>query len=282
MSTSDLSYKAYSFADHKVVYLILEETFKAFGVHYYLIGANARDVQLYKAGGKPNRGTADIDFAVMLPDIKTYNDLKNQLKEKGFADAVGNLPYRLYYEASNTVVDLLPYGEIAQKYTVSFTERELELSVIGLEEVGLETENFEHPEGFTMHVTPAHGIVILKLISWSEKPDRTKDLQDIKALLEVAWNLYEDEFFKESSIYSDLFNEPNFDTHLAAARVMGRKMQVVLNLNAQLKQLIVNEIQKELGDHAGLKSQQMVWGTNQTIEEIRNIFNALYKGLNDQ
>lgn len=282
MNTSDQSYKAYSFADHKVVYLILEETFKAFGVHYYLIGANARDVQLYKAGGKPNRGTADIDFAVMLPDIKTYNDLKNQLKTKGFADAVGNLPYRLYYEPSNTVVDLLPYGEIAQQYTVSFTERDIELSVVGLDEVGRGWENFEHPEGFTIPVTPAHGIVILKLISWSEKPDRTKDLQDIKALLEVAWNLYEAEFFQENSPYSDLFNEPAFDMHLAAARVMGRKMQAVLNQNEQLKQLIVNEIQKELEDRAGPKSKQMVWGTNQTIEEIKHIFNALLKGLKDQ
>lgn len=76
MSTLDQSYKAYSFANHKEVYLALEKCFVHFGIKYYLIGANARDVQLYKAGVKPNRGTADIDFAIMLPDIEKYNALR--------------------------------------------------------------------------------------------------------------------------------------------------------------------------------------------------------------
>ena len=69
MSTSDQSYKQYSFAEHKEVYQKLETAFVKFNAHYYLIGANARDVQLYKAGQKPNRGTADIDFAVMIPSM---------------------------------------------------------------------------------------------------------------------------------------------------------------------------------------------------------------------
>jgi len=281
MSILDQSYKAYSFANHKEVYLALEKCFVFFSIKYYLIGANARDVQLYKAGAKPNRGTADIDFAVMLPDIEKYNELKTHLLNNGFDQARGNLPYRLIYSASNTVIDLLPFGQIAQKSTVQFSERKMGLSVVGLHEVALDTEVFEHPEGFTIPVTPAHGIVILKLISWSEKPERTKDLMDIKALLDAAWELYVDEIFVENSEYSDLFDD-DFATHIVAARVMGRKMQNILNRDAHLKTLIINELEKELNDKAASKSQYIIAGTEQSMQEIQLIFNALLMGINDK
>ena len=279
MSRSNLTYKAYSFADHKEVYAVLEQVFKKFGVHYYLIGANARDVQLYKAGVKPNRGTADIDFAVMLPNLQTYEEIKAELKSKGFADAYGNVPHRLIYAVTNSVVDLLPYGAISQQNTVNFTDRDMELSVIGMNEVGNATENFEHPEGITIPVSPAHGIVILKLISWSEKPERTKDLQDIKSLLAVAWELYEAEVFVENSPYSDVLDIEPFQMHIAAAQVMGRKMQEVLNSNTELKGLIGTQIQNELNTTVGPKTQIMISGTHQTVAEIKQIFQALLLGM---
>ncbi len=280
MSTLDQSYKAYSFANHKEVYLALEKCFVHFGIKYYLIGANARDVQLYKAGVKPNRGTADIDFAIMLPDIEKYNALRTYLLNNGFEQAWGNLPYRLMYSDSNTVIDLLPYGQIAQKHTVQFTERNMEISVTGLHEVALDAEIFTHPEGITIPVTPAHGLVILKLISWSENQERTKDLNDIKALLDAAWELYVDEVFNENSEYSDLFND-DFETHIVAARVMGRKMQNILNIDNNLKALIINELEKELDINKARKSQYIIAGTEQSMQDIQLIFNALLMGIND-
>ena len=281
MNTSKTSYKEYSFATHKEVYILLEQVFKEFGIHYYLIGANARDIYMYKAGVKPSRGTADIDFAVMLPDFDVHDRLYTVLKLRGFKEAYGNEPYRLYYEKSKTVIDLLPYGTIAQNNTVSFTERNLELSVIGFEEVGTETELFEHPEGISIPVSSAHGIVLLKLISWSEKHERTKDLTDIKALLDIAWNLYENEFFSKNSPHADLFDVENFDMYLSAARVMGRKMQTILNQNSKLKSTIIYEIESELKSDAGNKSLQMAKDGRKTVEEIQAIFNALWFGIND-
>lgn len=120
MSTSNLTYKDYSFADHGDVYNILEKVFSRFGINYYLIGANARDVHLYKKGIKPNRGTADVDFAVMVPDFKIYNALFDALCELGFRKV--NEPYRLFYDKTNTVIDLMPYGELEENYTVEQPE----------------------------------------------------------------------------------------------------------------------------------------------------------------
>lgn len=120
MSTSNLTYKDYSFANHKEVYQALEEVFIKHDIIYYLVGANARDVQLYKAGIKPTRGTADIDFAVMVPDFQVYDLIFEELCKRGFRKTNEN--YRLIYDKTNTVLDLMPYGKIEQDYTVNFDE----------------------------------------------------------------------------------------------------------------------------------------------------------------
>jgi predicted nucleotidyltransferase len=281
MNTSDLTYREYSFADHKEVYLKLDEAFRQFDAHYYLIGANARDVQLYRSGKKPNRGTADIDFAVMLPSMEVYDELREHLKTIGFEETYGKMPYRLFYPASNTVIDLLPYGEFAQENTIHFKERDIELSIVGFQEVGTSIEKFEHPEGITIPVSPAHGIVILKLISWSEKPARTKDLLDIHALLEGAWELYQDEVVTSDSQYADLLEIDPFDIHLTAARIMGRKMHPILAQSEQLKTKIHTALSKKEIQGANT-AKQMAVEMNKTVEEIEVILDAILLGITDE
>jgi predicted nucleotidyltransferase len=95
MNTSNQTFKQYSFAHHAKVYAILETVFAEYGITYYLIGANARDVQLYKQDIKPTRGTADIDFAVMIPDFEIYNSIFKTLCTKGFRNT--KEAYRLVF-----------------------------------------------------------------------------------------------------------------------------------------------------------------------------------------
>lgn len=105
MSTSNPTYKDYSFAHHGKVYLILEKVFAQFGIAYYLVGVNARELQLYKAGIKPSRATADIDFAVMVSDFQVYNYLFDTLAKHGFAKTPEN--YRMIYNKTNRIIDLM-------------------------------------------------------------------------------------------------------------------------------------------------------------------------------
>lgn len=281
MSTSPQNFKAYSFAHHAEVYQILEKVFASHGIHYYLIGANARDVALYKAGAKPSRATADIDFALMVPDHASFESLKTDLKKHGFEETKGQMPYRLFHTKSNTVIDLLPYGKIAQNDTVSFTERQVALSTVGMMEVGTATEVFEHPEGFSIPVSPAHGLVILKLIAWSEKPGRTKDLEDIASLLETAWPLYEPELYKEDSEHADLFDAEDFEMGTAAAQVMGRKMQEVLQLNEALRTNILNMFGTELVAETGPMTLAIAKAMDQNIAYAQNIIMAIHKGITE-
>jgi len=280
MSISSLTYKDYSFAHHGEVYFILEKVFAQFGISYYLVGANARDVQLYKKGIKPSRGTADIDFAIMIPDFETYNAVFETLCTMGFRKATES--FRLYFEKTNTAIDLMPYGEIEQEYTVTFIDRELTLSVLGFKEVGEKTERFQpENENFTIPVSPVEGILILKLVAWIEKPEtRIKDLEDISFLLKHGWDLYEDEAYAD---HLDLFDD-DFEQTKTAARIIGRKMRPILEQNSKLHQTIVMVLENSIATKQKAENPeiQLAQSMNKTIEEIQHILSLILQGINDK
>jgi predicted nucleotidyltransferase len=278
MSTLNQTYKDYSFQYHGEVYIILEEVFSKYGIAYYLIGANARDVHLYKKGIKPARGTADIDFAIMVPDFEMYNTLFKELCNHGFREV--NEPYRLVFDKTNTVLDLMPYGEIEEAYTVNFTDRQLSLSVLGFKEVGQHIQNIEIPEeGFTLPVTPIEGLFILKLISWKDKPSfRTKDLDDLSFLLKHAWDIYEEEAYTH---HPDLFEDDNFDMHTAAAKIIGKKMALILAENKLLKNTITTILEEAAKEDGKAKNPEVTVALNMniTILKAKAILSYMLNGI---
>ncbi|WP_179374350.1 nucleotidyl transferase AbiEii/AbiGii toxin family protein [Winogradskyella wichelsiae] len=280
MSTSNQTYKQYSFAHHAKVYAILEAVFAKYGINYYLIGANARDVQLYKQGIKPSRGTADIDFAIMVPDIDMYQSIFTELCDNGFKTTKEG--YRLVYNETNTVLDLMPYGEIEQEFTVNFIDRDITLSVLGFSEVGEHIESVTIKEGnYTLPVSPIEGIIILKLMSWTDKPDlRVKDLEDISFLLHHAWTLYEDEAYEN---HLDLFDDDNFDTQIVAARIIGRKMKQIINQNDTLKNSILEILNKGIAKKDKAENPEVILAQsmNKSIEDIQVLLSSILGGIND-
>ena len=278
MSTLNPTYKDYSFAYHGEVYKILEKIFSENNIKYYLVGANARDVQLFKAGIKPTRGTADIDFAVMIPDFVVYDKLFDELCGRGFRRTKEN--YRLVYDKTNTVLDLMPYGEIEQDYTVNFTERDITLSVLGFKEVGEYAEEISIKDaGFSLPTSPVVGLIILKLISWNDKQDRTKDLEDISLLLKSGWDFYEEEAYEN---HLDLFDD-NFEMTTAAARIIGRKMKPILELNKKLYQTIIDILNVAILEKpkAGNTEIILAQNMNKSLEEVQGVLSEIKKGIEE-
>ncbi|WP_339655357.1 hypothetical protein [uncultured Maribacter sp.] len=278
MSISNLTYKEYSFLKHGEVYQILEEVFTAHNIKYYLIGANARDVQLYRAGLKPTRNTADIDFAVMVPDINIYQSLFNELYNRGFKKT--NEIYRLVYDKTNTILDLLPYGKIEQNHTINFDQRDMELSVLGFKEVGEQVENINIKEaGFTLPTTPVVGLIILKLVSWSDKQDRIKDLEDISLLLNSGWAFYEAEAYEN---HLDLFDD-DFKMITAAARIIGRKMKPILASNEKLQQTIINILDDAILEKpkANITEVTLALNMKKSLQEVQLILNEIKVGIEE-
>jgi len=280
MSISNPTYKDYSFANHGEVYQILEEVFTSHNIKYYLIGANARDVQLYKVGLKPARNTADIDFAVMVPDFQKYDVLFDELCSRGFKKT--NESYRLIYDKTNTILDLLPYGEIEQDYTVNFDARDISLSVLGFKEVGEQAEDVTIKEaGFSLPTSSVVGLIILKLVSWSDKQDRTKDLEDISLLLNSGWEFYEAEAYEN---HLDLFNDDNFEMITAAARIIGRKMKPILASNEKLYQTIMNILEDAIREKpkANMTEVTLALNMKKSLQEVQRILSEIKQGIKEE
>jgi len=276
MSISNPTYKDYSFANHGEVYQILEEVFTSHNIKYYLIGANARDVQLYKAGLKPARNTADIDFAVMVPDFEKYDVLFNELCSRGFKKTTES--YRLLYDKNDTILDLLPYGEIEQNYTVNFDARDISLSVLGFKEVGEQAEEVTIKEaGFSLPTSPVVGLIILKLVSWNDKKDRIKDLEDISLLLYSGWEFYEDEAYEK---HLDLFDD-DFEMTTAAARIIGRKMKPILASNEKLHQTIMHLLEEAILEKPKANTTEVILALNmkKSLQEVQKILSQIKQGI---
>lgn len=276
MSKSSSTYKEYSFSDHGEVYQVLEKAFAHFNIAYYLIGANARDVYLYKAGSKPERLTGDIDFAVMVPDMVTYQNIFEYLIVQGFKTT--QEPYRLIYLKTNTIIDVMPYGKIEQQYTVHFDKRDITLSVLGYTEVAQQKESFTLPETtIEIPISPLEGLIILKLVSWSEKPARQKDLDDIAHLLKESWELLEEEAYAQ---HQDLFIE-GFNQTRAAARILGRRMKPILAQNDKLHSTVITILMEAINPalRTGNLEITLAKTLRNDLEETRNILSEMVQGI---
>ncbi len=280
MSTSNQTYKETSFDRNKEVFEIVDRVFVNLGIKYYLIGANARDIHLFKIGKTPSRMTFDVDFAIMVPDKVAYDSIIGELLKENMIKT--SKPFSLVYEPKNIIVDILPYGEIAQMGSVNFNQRNTEISVLGYEEVSGFIENYETASGMVIPVTPFEGLIILKLMAWNDNDDRQKDLDDISELLGQSFELFTDEIFE---VHNDLFDENmEFDETIFAARVIGRKMAPILSKNKMLKKEIISIIQEATASEtkASIMEYTLAQNLEKSIEQIKTILSAMLLGIEDK
>lgn len=237
MNTSSQTYKELSIPYFREVFEIIDEVMLKFGIPYYLIGASAIALELLKKNIKPSRGTKDIDFAIMISSISVFEDIVIELQNEGFNKV--QAPWTLYHSKFKVVIDLLPFGEIEEHFTINFTDRKTDLHVLGFKEV-LEDSNRVSIEEKYVQIPTLPGMVILKLIAWSDRPEeRGNDLYDILRIIEYYFNLKYNEIVEH---HYDIILVENFDQLKIAARVLGRHAGSFLIKSAQLK----NRIQQTL------------------------------------
>ena len=271
-----MNFKEYAIPAFQEVFDLLDQVCSRLDVELYLIGAQARDIHFLEKGIKPSRGTRDIDFAIMLPNIESYEKVMDELVRIGFRKV--KEPYRLIHDTSNTVVDILPFGEIEEQGTVKFTDRQIEVSMVGMSEV------LSLPEKITfgntiVKVAPLSGMVILKLISYNERKERTKDLEDIKDIMLNYFDLNNDRFYEQHLDLLDELSTANF-VQEAAARLVGRDMRTILDRNLELKNSIIRIIETEINETGGSITRYFLSkGYFNDAETLKSLFSKLHKGL---
>ncbi len=238
MSKSNQTYKELAIPYFKEVFDIIDDVLVKLNIPYYLIGASAVALELLKGGIKPSRGTKDIDFAIMIASIQEFEAVVEALLKYGFNKV--EAPWTLYNDKFNIAIDLLPFGEIEEKFTIQFNERYTDLHVLGFSEVLQESGTVQIEEK-SLKIPSLPGMVILKLIAWSDRPeDRDNDLYDILRIIEHYFDLNFDEIVEH---HNDTFpKEDDLDQFKIAARVLGRKASQFLNISEAINDRILKTI----------------------------------------
>lgn len=275
MNSSNQSYKELAIPYFKKVFEIIDATMIKHKIPYYLIGVNAIALELLKNGIKPNRGTKDIDFAIMISKMEQYEELSETLVNKGFNRA--KAPWTFYSEKYDVAIDILPFGEIEEQDTVQFNERYSDLHVLGFKEV-LEESNEVQIEEKIVNIPPLPGMIILKLLAWSDRPEeRENDLSDI---LRIIDHYFDNNFDEIVEYHNDVFGEEGFDKTIISAEVLGRKARKILVKSAVLENRIIRILEQNLKSEAQSKIAR-TWATrkNWEIEYALKVIKSFQKGI---
>lgn len=209
----------------------MEAVFVKFDIDYYIVGAFARDIQFQTKQPDSNfRKTNDVDLAVCISHEDRYNEVMDALVATGsfVRDEIEiiKLHYHLGIE-----VDLIPFGEIEdEKRDVKLTKPKVfTLQMPGFREAASFTEEIKSGN-LILKTCPIEGLVMLKLISWDDKPKRTHDLTDIDNIIDAYFDWNSDEVYE---FHNDIFNnydgvEPGTWEKVISAHVIGRKMKPLL------------------------------------------------------
>jgi len=275
MSTSNQTYKKLSIPYFRESFDCIDEVMRELTIPYYLIGINAIALELLKEGIKPSRGTKDIDFAVMISSINEYEQISAALGAKGFNKVAA--PWTFYSETYKVAIAVLPFGEIEEDYTVNFNERYTDLHMLGFREVMEEAVPVQIEEKIA-NIPPLAGMVILKLIAWSDRPEeRENDLSDILKIIEHYYALKWDEIVE---IHYDTLDKEPFDQKIIAAEVLGRNARLYLDKSKGISERVLKVLETNLQD-ASKSAIAKEWARklDVDIEYAFDLLTAFQKGI---
>jgi len=224
----------------------MQGVFTDFGIDYYLVGAVARDIHLSAdADAEAVRKTKDVDLAITINDNGQYNELKKALIATGHFTSHPKEAIKLFYKGG-IEVDLLPFGEIeGPNRNINLTDPTFVLNMQGFREIYPFVNDIMVEENFAVKVCTMEGIVLLKLISNDDRPERTKDISDIEHIIKVYFDLNSGDIYEEHFDTMDLYDIAESDyLQLVCCRVIGRKMKGLLNDSDQLRVRIERILEK--------------------------------------
>lgn len=275
MSSLKTTYKELTIPYFKEAFQIIDEVLTEHGTPYYLIGASAIALEMLKYGIKPARGTKDIDFALMISSVDEYNIILASILKRGFVKVAA--PWTIRHPDYKIIIDLLPFGKIEESFNVNFKDKDIDLHVLGFTEVMEDSITVEIEEKIAK-IPSLHGMVILKLISWSDRPeDRIDDPYDILLIMDKYFEMFDDEIYES---HSDLFEEEKDDLILISARVLGRKAAQILSKSDKLKDRILRVLHENIQDPRNSKiAERWAIEHNINIEYAINLLEEFKNGI---
>jgi predicted nucleotidyltransferase len=210
---------------------LLEEVCKGLDTNFLVVGAFARDIiQEQIFGGQRGLHTKDIDIGILLPDWSTYEKVIEELtQQRGFRP--GRLVHE-FFSPTNIQTDILPFGQVEKERSISFpASPHFGINMMGFAEAWKQRLTVVLDGKQEINIPSASGIILLKLIAWSDRhpqPVSLKHITDIGELLESYYFGTYDEV-SEDPIFADVYDLLGDDTLLPlhSAVVGGRKLRAM-------------------------------------------------------
>ena len=156
-------------------------------VPFMVFGAFARELHFYHQHGIPcSRRTNDVDFGLQLADWEAYRHFRDEMKAMDFDSDNPEHPEKLIHGRSRQEIDLLPFGEIAEKgQRIIWPSDNSPWSVLGFEEAFEHTWSFRLDE-MDIKVVSLPMLVVLKIVAVMdrERVRHKRDGTDIAFILE--------------------------------------------------------------------------------------------------
>jgi predicted nucleotidyltransferase len=282
MTNTSQSYKELGIPYFREVFELLDETFKSRGIPYYLLGATAISLELLKDGKKPSRGSKDIDFAIMISTKSEYEKFTIELEKKGFVKVAA--PWTFYHKGFDIVVDVLPFGEIEENYTVNFNERTTDLHVLGFKEIMSAPAQVKIEETL-VNIPTLPGMIILKIVAWSDRPEeRENDLGDILLIIsEYFWMMYEFIIDYHPDLLELLTEDGEMSQRIVASRVLGREAAKYLLKSTKLKERIFKVLEENINDqYQSAIAKDWAVKLDQPIDYTLSLLQAFLTGINER
>jgi len=246
-----------------------------------LVGAFARDLYLRESPQhKHFRKTKDVDFAVLVESWDKFYELRNKLlASKLFtAHPNQNIPHKVFYQ-NIFELDLVPFGSIvAEDGRLHCWPEKFEqtMNLMGFNEA-FQSSVFRRIGQMSIRTLTLESIVVLKLISWNDTKDRTKDAIDLAILIKEHANLPERNELLWSDEHIDLLDlEPEYIDQVT--RMLGRQItQIKLDQSTleHIKHILNREAKSDSNDLAVAMRQQM------EITQSKKAFAKILLGIND-
>jgi len=275
MSSLKTTYKELAIPYFKEVFQIIDKVLREHNIPYYLIGASAMALEKLKLGSKLERATKDIDFAIMISSEDEYEEILNSLESHNFVRT--NDPWRIFHKEFDILIDLLPFGKIEENDSVNFKNNNAELHVLGFAEVldhAITVEIEEH----IANIPSLHGMLILKLVSWSDRPEqRYNDPYDIFKIIKSYFLMNYNEIVE---YHYDLLDENEFDELKISSRILGRNAAPILSKYDKLKERILRVLNENIQDPINSKiAEKWAIEHDETIEYAISLLKELKTGI---
>jgi len=260
----------------------LTEYFSEEEIHFYVIGATARDIIMQLNNERSSRATHDLDIAIAIADWDEFKKVETGIaKIEGFTKDTHQKQRFLYEDAF--FIDIVPFGDVLAQGDKIFwpPEEEVAMSVLGFREVHNTTKELSIDGELTIQIASLDGIFLLKIVAWSERHiEGNKDADDI-AFIFNNYLLINEEVAIDN--HYDLYQADDFDTTATGARLLGRDLKKILDNHDETKSKILEIInnQIELEEESPLINQILETHRSYNYELAIQCLIQVVRGLNE-